>query len=253
MRFVLLAFVLFLSACAQSGYKKSYIAYRDASSIPKVELLTQHQTPKIIKTEDFDKDGRYWQSKQYIPLGVSSFNGDLENTDNAKEQAKQVGATLVLLKTQLTYKWAKTTTLPHDGNSSELNETVPPYAIDYSNYPNRSPVGKHFNQTALFLVKSHQKLKYGIQLRDPYQGMNLSKPEGALIDIVIENSPAAQSNIRVGDVLVKVDGKQVKNAKHATKLLYMTPKKAETSTLTILRNKQEREIKVKFDKSLGHS
>ncbi len=51
-------------------------------------------------------------------------------------------------------------------------------------------------------------------------------PVGVLIDKVIANSPAAQGGLRVGDVIVRIDGETVGSWSAAVKLIEVRPGKA---------------------------
>lgn len=55
------------------------------------------------------------------------------------------------------------------------------------------------------------------------ESLNLSKPEGALVASVEDNSPAAQGGVKVGDVIVEFDGHKIKDSTELPLLVARTP------------------------------
>ena len=108
--FIILASIVVLAGCS-SGYQQFYKPYVDAKTLDDVELLKPNEEPKVYSTKDFDRDIRAWRSKQYIPIGYSSFNGEYEGEFEVKAQAKRVGATLVLISTKYTNTLTTTSTM----------------------------------------------------------------------------------------------------------------------------------------------
>lgn len=70
-------------------------------------------------------------------------------------------------------------------------------------------------------------------------------PAGISVQSVEENSPAQSAGIQKGDIITKIEGKEVKTVSELNKIKY-TYKIGDTVTLTILRNGQEQDIKVKL-------
>ena len=67
--------------------------------------------------------------------------------------------------------------------------------------------------------------------------------EGAELEIVRDNSPAKKSGLKVGDIIIKVSGKDVKASRDLTTLIGKLRPGAKTK-LTLLRDKKEMEIEV---------
>ena len=74
----------------------------------------------------------------------------------------------------------------------------------------------------------------------------LERNTGALIDIVIEDTPAFYSNVMAGDVLVSIDGQPVKNGQHAGELMDAVPESQPSSSFLVIRKGEEKSIKVTF-------
>ncbi|MBC8554729.1 MAG: PDZ domain-containing protein, partial [Candidatus Brocadiales bacterium] len=251
MRFTIILFLaIVLSGCVTSGYKQFYNPYVDAKTLPEVQLLAEGQEPQIFGTDNFDRDIRILQSKQYIPIGHSSFNSRYEDIKNAAAQAKRIGATIVLVSSQYTNTQTTTSTLFLPDNRTTYNSGTAygntTYNSAYGGYLGSSntratysgtsttygtkavPFTTHqrrYDQTAVYLVKSTQKLKFGVQYNDltPEQRTQFERNTGVLINVVVENSPAFFANVLAGDVLIAVDGKAVQNAQHAGQLMGNIP------------------------------
>ena len=257
----MLGVALALTACA-SGYQKFYKPYVEPKSLTDIELLQPGEEPKVYGTNDFDKDIRTLRSKMYIVIGFSSFNGKYEDENMVKVQAKRVGATVVLVNSQ--YTNTQTTTSPlfipnssttyssgtvyggglyggYSGTSTTYGNTVVPITTQQRRY----------DQTAVFLVKSTKKLKFGVFINNLYdaQRRELERNTGAVIEVVVEESAAFYANILPGDILIKVNGIEVRDAPHALKLMSNVNTNDKRATFTIIRNGKEKDVEIEFNKT----
>jgi S1-C subfamily serine protease len=157
------------------------------------------------------------RAKQYIPIGSSSFNGRYEDERVIKAQAARVGATVVLV-----------------------------YAVSSSSHA--AAPQQRYDQVAVFFVKSTKKLKFGVSVADLSHGQRsaLDRNTGALLDIVMENSPAFTANVLPGDILVEVNGVSVLNAKHAIELMLNAAVSKGTALLKVIRKGEEKAITITF-------
>lgn len=262
-----------LTGCARSGYKQFYTPYIDATILTDVELLAKGKDPQIFGTDNFEKDIQILRSKNYIPIGHSSFNGGYEDTKNAASQAKRIGATIVLINSQYTNTQTRTSTLflpdnkttyhsgtansnttyqnsysGHLGNSSTntgysgTSITYGIKAVPHTTYKRR------YDQNAVYFIKSTKKLRFGVYVNDLSldQRIDLERNTGAFINVVIEDSPAFYSNVMMGDVLIAIDGTSVKNANHALELMRNVSNAATSSDFTVIRNGVEKKINIQF-------
>lgn len=73
--------------------------------------------------------------------------------------------------------------------------------------------------------------------------------KGVLISTVRENSPASRAGLKAGDVVVEVDGKEVKSSFDLTRLV--NERKDGAVNLTVIRNKSRINVSVEPEKSDG--
>ena len=69
-------------------------------------------------------------------------------------------------------------------------------------------------------------------------------PQGALVQSVTDSSSAATAGIKQGDIVTKVDGKQVNDTNSTLAILISKKKVGDTITLSVYRDNQSQEIKV---------
>ena len=262
MRALLIIAVAFLLTACASGYQQFYKPYVDPKNLADVELLQPGEEPKVYGTSNFDKDIKTLRSKMYIPIGYSSFNGKYEDESKVKAQAKRVGATVVLVNSQ--YTNTQTTTSPlfipnssttyssgsvygggiyggYSGTSTTYGSTVVPITTQQRRY----------DQTAVFFVKSTKKPKFGVSIHNlnDVHRRDLERNTGAVIEIVVEKSPAFYANVLPGDVLIKINGVDVRDAAHAMKLMTQINTNDKTATFTVIRNNKEKQIEIDFTKT----
>ncbi len=77
------------------------------------------------------------------------------------------------------------------------------------------------------------------------EAMNLKITEGALISDIQKDGPADKAGIKAGDVVIKFNNVKIKDSAHLRNLVASTMPNTEV-TLTILRDGEQKEIKVKL-------
>lgn len=262
MRVLFVSLVAFVMAGCASGYQTFYKPYVDARTLGNVELLEPGEEPKVYGTKNFDRDIKILKSKMYRPIGDSSFNGEYEDVSNVKAQAKRIGATLVLVNSEYTNTQTTTTHLFVPNPSTTYHSGSVYGSGGYGGYSGTSttygstavPITTHqrrYDQTAVFFVKSTEKLRFGIFLNNisNEQRIALERNTGAIIDVVVEESPAFYSNVLPGDILIKVNDSDVRNRDHAMDLLDKVSLSANSALFTIIRKGTERAITIKLDKN----
>ena len=107
---------------------------------------------------------------------------------------------------------------------------------------------RRYDHVAIYFVRRIGKPRFGFEYSDlePDQRQALGRNTGAVVLIVIEKTPAFYANVVEGDVIIAVDGIEVRGKDEAGKVLGQVSPDAKSSTLTVLRAGVEREIEVKF-------
>ncbi len=77
------------------------------------------------------------------------------------------------------------------------------------------------------------------------ESLNLGKARGALVANIDDRGPAKSSGLKVGDLIVRFDGKDVKESSDLPKLVASAPVGKEVA-LTVVRGGKEQELKVKL-------
>lgn len=85
---------------------------------------------------------------------------------------------------------------------------------------------------------------------DLAEGLGLDKAEGALVSDVTPDSPAANSGIRQGDVIVAVGEERIEKPRELPRLIAAIPAE-DTADLTVIRNGKEQKIAVRIGKMPG--
>lgn len=80
------------------------------------------------------------------------------------------------------------------------------------------------------------------------ESFGMQKPEGAIVSEIMKDGPAAKSGLKVGDVIVGVDGKDVKSSADMPMIISaMAP--GSTAKLSVLRDGKTQTISVKVEES----
>lgn len=86
---------------------------------------------------------------------------------------------------------------------------------------------------------SAQRTTLGVRLGELRQG------EGAVVQTVMNNSPADQAGVKPGDVIAKLDGETVFNSGHVREILD-SKQPGGSVKLVLLRNGEERELEARL-------
>lgn len=265
MRVVLvLISVLSLAGCAGNGYKNFYKPFADAKKIPNVQLLGENETPTIYSSNDLSRDSKIARSRLYIPIGVSSFNGEMASQSDVVDHARSIGASLVLVNSKFTETREITTPLfiPNHQTttySGTTNGTIKgAYGnTNYNSDTNGSattygttvvPITKYqqrFTQQAVFFVKFiGKKPRFGVQLVDltPELRTKYQRNTGALVEIVTEETPAFEANILPDDIIIEFNGAAVISPKQFIELLQSFDINGGNCAVKVLRDGGEKSI-----------
>ncbi|NLX62818.1 MAG: PDZ domain-containing protein [Tissierellia bacterium] len=84
-----------------------------------------------------------------------------------------------------------------------------------------------------------------VELYERRLGVDISADQGVVVLEVVQNSPAYNAGLRVGDVIAKIDDKDIENMSQLKKALY-SYKQGDKAKLTIIRNGTEEILEIEF-------
>jgi serine protease Do len=255
-----------LSGCATNGYKDFYVSGIDlATEVGErkdltIEVLQPNQEPQIIETNDLNSEYQNYTTKRYIIIGHSSFNGEYEDKQNVIKQAKRVGATLVLVKSEYTNTQTSTTALQLPNTQTNYHSGSVYGGGGVANYSGTTttsgttaiPITTHqrrYDQEAWFLVKASYIIppKIDFYPRDlsVEERIEIERNTGVVVATIYEDTPMFYANVLRGDIIIAVNGVQVKNSAQWGQLSDGITGKS--TTLTILRKGVQKDLVVQFD------
>ena len=209
--FLPLFFTLFLTAC--SGYKEFYKQAQGATpeAVAAIRVAPPPATPIVERAQRGDSKMILdaYAKRGYIMIGSSMFKtGHPESEDSAVRQAQDVGADLVLILNPryagtVTYDISITILTRAPKNSIRALDDITSYApatIALSDYG------------AVYFVK--QRFRLGALSRDlnDAERQELQTNQGAVVRLVVDESPAFNADLQIGDVVTAVDGVAIANA-----------------------------------------
>lgn len=251
---------LLLGGCASSGYTDFYKSYatpkqvKKAKEDPDMVFLKDNEEPKIFTSNDLKKDILTFRSRGYRAIGRSSFNGGWEDKSQVIAQAKKVGAVLVI------YSWKYTNSQTNSGalilpKTNYHSGTVYGSSGGYASYSGTSTgttvipysnTQRRYDQEAIFFIKSNKKLKFGISMKDISREKRIEiGTSGVLVDVIMENSAAYNSNLLIGDIIIKMNGIDIQNRKQISQMMKDFDI-VNNCILTVVRNGKEKDIEIKF-------
>lgn len=257
-------FFALLTSCASTvnPYQEFYTGTSsiDQLSDPRFEIVSNSE-PEVVNMSGGDIEEitySYFQEK-YFTLGFSSFNGVYTDYNLAKEQAKQVGASIVLYFSKSTgsqnYQtssvvpsWSSTS--GSIGNPNILGGSIP---INSSNVTyNTIPVtGSYqtYDQFAYYLVKLTPTKLYngvGVQLDSLSDTEKLEKKLdfGVKVVGVWNDSKAQRAGLIKGDVIQKVGENKVYTVQEALDLISKSAVEKKPLSIELLRQDGRRLARV---------
>ncbi|TVT78231.1 MAG: PDZ domain-containing protein [Denitromonas halophila] len=262
---VLSLVALTLAGCA-SGYKEFYKAAPGAT--PEAVAALRASPPPAMPIVERAQPGNptevldAYAKRGYAMIGNSMFNsGRPESEDSAVRQAQEVGADLVLIldpkhtgsvTTSVPITTPTTTTSYSTGRATAYGPqgTVNAYGsgttTTYGTTTNYVPMTIHrSNYGAVFFVK--QRIGLGALSRDlnDDERQEMQTNKGAVIRLVVDGSPAFNSDLLVGDMVTAIDGVAVANAQAFVDLLRQ--RRGKLVSLSLLRRSQSIEKSIQLN------
>lgn len=253
----MLTLIIILSGCA-SGYKKFYKPAPDAT--PEA-ILTERAAPApaipILERSipgDSNAILATYAKRGYIMIGNSIFNsGRNEPEASAIKQGKAVGADIVLVlnpqytgsvtsivpvttpTTSTSYTNGSANTYGYGGSATTyINATTTTYGSTTTYVP--ETVDRH-DYGAVYFVK--KRFPLGLITRDlnDTERQSIQTNKGAIVLVVVDNTPAFQADILVGDVILAIDGVPVPNAEGFAQIV--RDRKGKKVDITVLRKDKQ--------------
>jgi len=273
MKYLIILIVIFISGCQTNGHKEFYKGYDLAKNFPKmkqnIQFLIPTEEPKIYNSNNLRRDIEDLESKRYLRIGYSRFNGSNAPIEDVINQAKSVGALIVLTSSKYTNTESSNYTLympttktsDHNGNvnstvttsdslnTSQVNSTYSGTTTtsDTKAYNGTQHI-RRYDQIAMYFAKHIQKLKFGLSNRNlnVEERKALGRNTGSLVTNVFEKSAAFYANVLINDLIINIDGKEVLDADYAIKMMNDIPAERKSSTLRVIRDGVEKTIVVTF-------
>lgn len=267
----LLVLTVALMGCATiNGYEQFYTAYFDPfdpSVADHLEVLKEGEEPEIYSTDNFDRDVAWLRSQLYEVVGYSSFNGAYQNIDNVRTQARNVGASVALVGSTFTETRTTTSSLVLPDTSTtyttgnvNVNTYTPGSGTSYSSgsyrgtsttygtrvVPYTTSVDR-YDQNAVFFVKlieDDRLLGVLFAPLDPTTRSELGRNIGVIVDVVYEGYPAFYANLIPGDVVISIDGNEVRDREHSHQILNQSFKDSSEVHISFIRNGETQETTI---------
>jgi membrane-associated protease RseP (regulator of RpoE activity) len=240
-----LGFTLIVSGCA-NGYSKFY----QSSSPPPpsaTQFLPYEGEPRIVASGgDAAADSMRMFEDGYGLVGVSSFVGPPENQKGAIEQAKKVGAAVIIFRSkyQSTVSGSIPITTPTT-QTSYTSGTVNAYGgtgtysgttTTYGTQTTDIPYSVDRYDQAAYYFKPLERKGLGISVMPlpVEQRQKLGTNKGVVIRAIRKGSPAFAADILPGDIVLSVNERAVFDVPSALDAL--TAARGSTANLLMVRN-----------------
>lgn len=217
-----------LTACA-SGYSTFYQPNADAVDIMSRRAAPAPASPIVehAAPADPEKVLEAYARRAYQLVGVSSFNSGMRETDAAAiAQAKKVGADLVLIlnpqytntiQTTVPITTPTTTTSYTTGSATAYayggapvtaygNATTTTYGSKTSYVPMST---NRYDFTAVYFVRTKMRLGAFVRNLSDAERQTMGTNHGVVVTLVSDATPAFDSDLLAGDVLLTINGQRV--------------------------------------------
>lgn len=255
--------VLALGGCA-NGYQQFYrpVPGVTPENIVKIRAAPPPATPLVDHIPAFDKSVLKRYTKYgYVAIGYSSFNSGMEQSDNfAITQGRAVGADLIVIANpkytgSVTTSVPITTTTPITSYSSGSATAygskgfVNAYGIGTTTtyVPQTTYVPITINRQnygAIYFIKPRIVLGALSRNLNDLERKSLQTNKGAVVTAVINDSPAFNADILIGDIITGINGQAVTSNHEFRSVLDANA--GHTITLSVLREQKHLEKSVQL-------
>ena len=240
-----------LCGTQDNNYAKFYRASPDAQAIASDRVAPPTGSPRVDGIAQYDASvGAAYARQGYALIGQSDFTSGLpESEQGAIDQGISVGADLVVLLNP-TYQGTVTTSVPittPSTTTSYTNGTATAFGsggpVTAFGHETTTTYGTNTTYTPMTVQRSEYSAGYFIKRRNPFgvylrdltdsERQVLQTNRGAYIVTVVDNSPAYNSDILPGDVIVSINGQSPSGYAGAFELI--NANRGRTVDVTIVR------------------
>lgn len=264
----ILIFLFFTTGCA-SEYKTNY-RYANGVTQKWIDSIRENPIPMTpyvehISSPNTDADTFYkpYIKRSYLLIGGSFFNSTQSITDNeAIEQGNDIGADLVVIfnpryigstTNQVPFSVPTTTssftnsTATAYGSSGIVNAYGTSRTTTYGSQTTFAPITvNHVDYGALYFIKARHPLgALTRELTDSERKFNETN-KGAVVKVIMDNSPAFYNDILVEDVITEINGISILDKKSYTAAVYSNINKL--IKIKIIRNGKPIEKEIQLTK-----
>ncbi|MFP5498637.1 MAG: PDZ domain-containing protein [Gammaproteobacteria bacterium] len=264
----LVSFYAVLSGCANNNpYTAHYSSLNGSTpeSIEKFRAAPPPETPLVdnVSPEQGQERLGMWERKNYIAIGSSAFNSaQTIPAMLAVQQGKTVKADLVVIRSpEYSGSYATSTAVVKPattitessamivGANGQKNAVIKGNKTTYATTTDYVPTTEHrANYAAVYFIK--QKSIFGARTADltTQERQERQSNFGVKVTTIIDDSPAYNADILVGDILENMDGEKITNATHLSSML--EEKSGKTVQITYTRNGKAITKAIKLNKLL---
>lgn len=249
---VTLTVLMALASGCTNRYAEHYVGLLDGKTIEETGFLdVARDEPRLYRSDDLNADAVNVAEDGYWPIGYASFlaAAGSGSRDDALEQARSVGAEIVLLQSEYltTEIDLRPVTVPHYHTFRSKGESVTTtsYSTEWVPYS----VDRHTFEGLFFAPIRRDMRPSGILAMDVPREVarEIGQYQGAWVYAVMKDSPARAANVMAGDVVVEIDGQSVDGPDDFNRRISrVVGGGGGTATLTIVRDGQRRPIPVRF-------
>jgi hypothetical protein len=263
-----------LSGCATNPFSQFYTSY--TNQIPHTvqqRFTPASANPKLFSTtpQKHLEDGRQLEEQNYVCIGMAGFRGGNPTQTQLVQQAKKVGADLVLWASEyshteqgvmplMSYQPGQSYTTQTYGTATANAYGSGGSAYGYGTYSGTSTTTTPGTYNTQFMP--YQRAVYehgasfwrrtkpgvfgvGVNPIPPQMRSSLQRNTGAIVEIVMQESPAFRANILRGDVIIQIGDREIATVDDFSNAVgALAGRKA---TVKVIREGQTRDIEVQFN------
>jgi len=240
--------VTLLSGCATNPFGQFYQSYTNGMpATVQQRLLPSAPQPQIISAapQNHKDEGRRLEERGFICIGFSGFVGGAPTQSQLIEQAKKVGADVVIhtsayshteqgVRPLFTYQPGQTYTTTHYGTANANVYGSGGYAYGSGTYSGTSTTTTPGTLQTDYIPYQRQVYQHGAsywrRMKPGIFGARffpipenlrsaLQRNTGAFVEVVMQDSPEFRANIMRGDVVIQLADKPIATVQDFIELL----------------------------------